>query len=81
MKKIKSTKIETKVEKIIAKVRPYVRMHGGDVFLLGVSGDSATLRVVGACKDCSLSEMTYNSMLGGLIKDEIPEIKNIIIKN
>jgi Fe-S cluster biogenesis protein NfuA len=80
MKK-KMIKIETKVEKIIAKVRPYVQMHGGDVFLLGVSGDTVTLQVVGACKDCSLSDLTYNKMLGGIIKDKIPQIKKIIIKN
>ena len=79
--KNKPTKIEGKVEKIIAQVRPYVQMHGGDVFLVGASGETVTLQVVGACKDCSLSEMTYNNMLGGIIKDEIPEIKNIIIKN
>jgi Fe-S cluster biogenesis protein NfuA len=79
--KTKSTKIESRVEKIIAQVRPYVQMHGGDVFLLGVTDNTVTLQVVGACKDCSLSEITYNKMLGGIIKDEIPEIKNIIIKN
>ena len=79
--KTKSTKIESRVEKIIAQVRPYVQMHGGDVFLLGVTDNTVTLQVVGACKDCSLSEITSNKMLGGIIKDEIPEIKNIIIKN
>jgi len=28
-----------------------------------------------------LSEITYNRMLGGIIKDEIPAIKTIVIKN
>jgi len=74
-------KVGVRVKKIIAQVRPYVQMHGGDVFLLGVSDDTVTLQVVGACKDCSLSDLTYNKMLGGIIRDEIPEIKNIIIKN
>jgi Fe-S cluster biogenesis protein NfuA len=77
--KVTSSVVEKKVEKIIAKVRPYVQMHGGDVFLTGVSDGVVTLQVVGACKDCSLSAITYNKMLGGIIKDEIPEIKNIII--
>ena len=78
--KTKSKNIEKRIEKIITKVRPYIQMHGGDVFLLGVESDAVTLQVVGACKDCSLSDLTYNKMLGGIIKDEIPEIKNIIIK-
>ncbi len=80
MKKNNSKKIEKQIEKIIAKVRPYVQMHGGDVFLLDVSDNVVTLQVVGACKDCSLSDLTYNKMLGGIIRDEIPEIKEIIIK-
>ena len=74
-------KIEKRIEKIIARVRPYVQMHGGDVFLLGVEDGEVTLQVTGACKDCSLSDLTYNRMLGGIIKEEIPEIKEIIIKN
>ncbi len=73
------TKIEKKVENIIAKVRPYVQMHGGDVFLVGVADGVVTLQVTGACSHCSLSEITYNKMLGGIIKEEIPEIKNIVV--
>ncbi len=74
-------KTETKIEKLLQKIRPYVQMHGGDVFLVGVGDGIVTLQVTGACKDCSLSHMTYNSMLGGIIREEIPEVKEIIIKN
>ncbi len=73
--------IEKKVEKILTKVRPYIQMHGGDVFLLDVKDGTVTLQVTGACKDCSLSDLTYNKMLGGIIREEIPQIKKIIIKN
>ena len=83
MVKIRSKKlnIEDRVEKIIAKVRPYVNMHGGDVFLQNIKKGVVTLKVTGACADCSLSHITYNKMLGGILKEEIPEIKNIIIEN
>jgi len=78
-RKMKTKNVEIKIEKIIGKVRPYVRMHGGDVFLLGVKDDVVALQVIGACQNCSLSDLTYNKMLGGIIKDKIPEIKKIII--
>jgi Fe-S cluster biogenesis protein NfuA len=71
--------MEEKVEKIIKKVRPYINMHKGDVFLTSVKDGVVTLKVTGACAHCSLSDLTYNKMLGGIIKDEVPEIKEIII--
>ncbi len=73
--------INEKVEKIIEKVRPYINMHGGDVFLVSVEKDVVTLKITGACAHCSLADMTYNKMLGGLLKEEVPEIKKIIINN
>jgi nitrogen fixation protein NifU and related proteins len=74
-----NNKMEEKVEKIIKKVRPYIQMHKGDVFLVSVQNGIVTLKVTGACADCHLSDLTYNRMLGGIIKEEIPEIKEIII--
>lgn len=78
-----------KVEKIIEKVRPYIQMHGGDVVLLEVveespstgSGLIVKIKVSGACVGCALANQTYNGMLSGMIKEEVPEIKNIIISN
>ena len=55
-------------------------MHGGDVWLLGFEKDQATLKISGACAHCSLSDLTYNKLIGGLLQEEIPEIKKIIIE-
>jgi Fe-S cluster biogenesis protein NfuA len=71
--------MEQKVQKIIKKIRPYINMHGGDVCLVDIKNDIVKLKVTGTCTNCSLSDLTYNKMLGGIIKDEIPEIKEIVI--
>ena len=70
-----------KVQKIIEKVRPYIQMHGGDVEIVEIKDGVVKLKVSGACAHCSLSYMTYNEMVGGLIKSEVPEVKEIIINN
>lgn len=70
-----------RIQKIIEQVRPYVHMHGGDVFLESVKDGIVTLKVSGACAHCSLSDITYNKMLGGILREEIPEITDIIITN
>lgn len=71
--------MEQKIQKIIEKMRPYVNMHGGDVSLVSIESSVVKLKVTGACANCHLSQMTYNEMLGGMIKEEIPEIKEIVI--
>lgn len=77
----KKETVEERIEKIISQIRPYVHMHGGDVHLENVSDGVVTLKVSGACAHCSLSDITYNKMLGGILREEIPEIKDIIINN
>jgi Fe-S cluster biogenesis protein NfuA len=69
-----------KIEALLAKVRPYIKMHGGDVQLLHVKNGTVTMRISGACADCKLSDLTYNNMVAGLLKDEVPEIKEILIE-
>jgi Fe-S cluster biogenesis protein NfuA len=75
----KTGTVEERVEKILVQVRPYIQMHSGDVFLSGYKDGVVTLLVTGACAHCSMSDITYNMMLGGILKKEIPEIKDIVI--
>ena len=69
-----------KIEKIISKVRPYIQMHGGDVKLEKVEKRVVILEVSGACTHCSLSDLTYNKIIGGILKEEVPSIKKIEFK-
>ncbi len=69
---------EIKIEKILDKVRPYIQMHGGDVQLAGIENGVVSLRIYGACADCSLADLTYNKIIGTLIKKEVPQIKKVI---
>ncbi len=73
--------MQEKVQKIIDKMRPYIQMHGGDVFLVDIKDGVVKLKVSGACVGCAMSNETFDGMIGGMIKEEIPEIKNIIIEN
>jgi Fe-S cluster biogenesis protein NfuA len=74
-------KMEGKIEKILIQVRPYIEMHGGDVSLVDIKNGIVKLKVSGACADCYMSHVTFDEMLGGMIKEGIPEIKDIIIEN
>jgi Fe-S cluster biogenesis protein NfuA len=67
----------SKVEEILKKVRPYIQMHGGDVSLAGIEDGIVSLNISGSCVDCSLADLTYNSLITGLLKEEVPEIKEV----
>lgn len=73
--------MEEKIKKIIEDVRPYIVMHGGDVSLVDIKDDIVKIKVAGKCVGCAMADMTFDTMLGGMIKDEIPEVKQIIIEN
>ena len=77
MIKAKKENITTKVEKILTKVRPYIQMHGGDVSLVGVEKGIVTLNITGACAHCSLADLTYNNLIAGLLREEVPGIKDV----
>jgi Fe-S cluster biogenesis protein NfuA len=73
--------MQQKVEKIIEKMRPYIQMHGGDVALVDIKDGVVKIKVSGACVGCQMHDETFNGMLGGMIKEEVPEVKEIIFKN
>jgi Fe-S cluster biogenesis protein NfuA len=70
MAKRKAPDLETRVEKTLDEIRPYLMSHGGDVNLLEVTPEKvARLQLVGACGGCPMSVMTLRfgmSALGGL---------------
>jgi Fe-S cluster biogenesis protein NfuA len=69
--------VEEKINTLLEKVRPYIQMHGGDVQLLRVEGDTAVVKIYGACVNCELANVTYNKTVGPLIMKEVEEIKNV----
>ena len=73
--------MQEKVQKIIEKMRPYIQMHGDDVSLVDIKDGVVKIKVSGACVGCQLADETFNQMLGGMIKEEVPEIKDLIIEN
>lgn len=67
-----------KVEAVLAKVRPYLQRDGGDVELVDVTQDGVVkVRLVGACKGCSMSQVTLKNTIEKTILKEVPEITSV----
>lgn len=71
---------EEKITAILQKIRPYIQMHGGDVFLSEVKGTVAILKFEGNCSECPLLTVTVNRIVKPLVNEEVPEITKIIFE-
>ena len=67
-----------KVEEILAKVRPALERDGGNVELVEVEDGTVKVKLVGACAGCPMSTMTLKNGIERILKQEIPEVKEVI---
>lgn len=69
---------KAKVEKVLDKVRPSLQADGGNVELVEVAGNTVKLKLVGHCAGCPMSQMTLKNGIERILKQEIPEVKEVI---
>ena len=70
---------EEQVKEIIEAIRPSLQAHGGDVELAGVTEDNTVnVRLQGACQGCPGATMTMKMGIERILKEHIPEVKEVI---
>ena len=70
---------EEKVREVIEAVRPGLQGHGGDIELVGTDDDNnVKVRLQGACQGCPGAQMTLKMGIEQLLKENIPEVKEVI---
>lgn len=68
-----------KLNTILDKIRPSIQSDGGDVELVNVREDNVIeVRLTGACKGCPMATLTLKAGIERIIKEEIPEVKEVI---
>ncbi len=71
--------MKDKVQKAIDLIRPGLQADGGDVELVEVTPDGVVkVRLTGACQGCPMSQMTLKMGIEKVIKNQIPEIKEVV---
>jgi len=70
--------VKEKVEAALAKIRPALQADGGDVELVGVEDGVVKVILKGACAGCPMSTMTLKSGIERILKEEIPEVKEVV---
>lgn len=64
---------------VIEMIRPSLQGHGGDVELVGVDDDNTVkVRLQGACQGCPGATMTMKMGIERILKERLPEVKEVV---
>lgn len=70
---------KTKLAAILEKVRPSIQADGGDVELVNIRDDNVVeVRLKGTCNGCPMATLTLKAGIERIIKEEIPEVAEVI---
>jgi len=68
-----------RIEEALAELRPFFEADGGDITLESISDEGiATVKMHGACRDCSMSEMTLKTGVEEAIKKAAPHVREVV---
>jgi len=70
--------LREKVEAALATIRPALQADGGDVELLEVNNGTVKLKLTGHCAGCPVASMTLKMGVERVVKEQVPEVKEVI---
>lgn len=75
---IDNPELYKKVEIAIDSLRPFLEADQGDIKLVGIDSDFvAKVRLLGACKTCSINDLTLKAGIEDAVKRIAPEITSV----
>jgi Fe-S cluster biogenesis protein NfuA len=71
--------MKERVEEALQYIRPALQNDGGDVELIDVDESSGvvTVKLLGACGGCPMSQMTLKAGIERVLKEAVPEVVSV----
>lgn len=70
---------EEKVKDVIDAIRPNLQSHGGDIEFVAADEDNTVkVRLKGACSGCPGAQQTLKMGVERLLKEKLPEVKEVV---
>ena len=70
--------MQKEIEAVLEQIRPSLQADGGDVELVGVSDGVVSVKLQGACGSCPMSTMTLKMGIERVLREQIPEVKEVV---
>ena len=74
----KNVDIEYRIKEIIDNLKPYLISDGGNIDFIKYEDNIVYVKLQGACANCEMLDMTLKDGIESVIKDEIPEVVEVI---
>ncbi|HYY28014.1 MAG TPA: NifU family protein [Chthoniobacterales bacterium] len=72
--------LEARLRGALEEIRPYLKSHGGNVELIGLANQVATLRFHGTCKSCPSSAVTLELAIRQAIEEACPDLAGFTVE-
>lgn len=70
--------LEEKIKKVIDELRPYLINDGGNIEFVKYENNIVYIKMMGACAECSMLDYTLKDGIEQAIKEEVPEVKEVV---
>jgi Fe-S cluster biogenesis protein NfuA len=70
--------VKEKIEEALEQIRPALMADGGNVELVEVADGIVKVKLTGACGGCPMSTMTLRNGIERVLKENVPEVKEVI---
>lgn len=71
--------VNDQIAEVIESIRPMLQNDGGDIELVSIEDDyTVNVRLQGACKGCPGAQMTLKMGVERLLKEKVPQVKEVI---
>ena len=67
-----------KIIEVIDQLRPFLINDGGNIEFVKFEDGIVYIKMMGACADCSMIDLTLKDGIESAIKEEIPSVKEVI---
>jgi Fe-S cluster biogenesis protein NfuA len=68
---------QSKIISLIDKLRPFLVNDGGNIEFVKYEDNIVYIKMLGACADCPLIDVTLKEGIEEIIVSEIPEVKEV----
>ncbi len=69
---------EMKILEIIDKLRPFLMNDGGNIEFVKYEDNVVYIKMMGACANCHMLDLTLKEGIEMAIQEEVPEVKEVI---
>jgi len=71
--------MQERIKAALEKIKPSLQADGGDVELAEVTPEGVVkVRLIGTCSGCPMRQMTLQMGIGRALKEEVPEVKEVL---